>query len=108
MCPKWQECAAHLDAELLLQASDPCVYNVGFDANTAGNSQQTQQAYNLTFVAYLNEQLAATNCTFNMILYSDPDAYRLAAIRGEVDIFFSGPGVLVCLQVGCVALQHCS
>lgn len=85
---------------LLFQVQTQCFYNVGIDANTAGTSLLTEQAYNLTFVNYLNEQLAAvTECKFRMTLYSDPDAYRAAAIRGELDFLFAGPGVLVCLQV---------
>lgn len=45
-----------------------------------------------------------------MTLYSDPDAYRAAAVNGEVDIFFSGPGVFACLQVcayAFVCIWHC-
>ena len=88
----------------MLQAQAQCVYNIGVDASTAGTSQSTQLAYNLTFVHYLNTQLASTGCTFTMTLYSDPDTYRAAAINGEVDIFFSGPGVFACLQVCAYAL----
>ena len=87
---------------VVLQAQS-CVYNVGMDANTAGSPQQTQQAYNFTFERYLNEQLASTGCTFTMTLYSDPDSFQAAGVRGEVDIFFVGPGVFVCLQVGLAA-----
>lgn len=75
------------------------MYNVGIDETTAGTAQQTQRAYNFTFERYLNEQLASTGCTFTMTLYSDPDTFRAAGARGEVDIFFTGPGVGVCLQV---------
>lgn len=67
---------------------------MGIDANIWGT--QTEQLWNSTFVTYLS---AETNCTFTMTLYPSPDIFVAAVVSEEVDLFFTGPGVFVCLQV---------
>ena len=34
-----------------------------------------------------------------MTLYPSPDIFVAAVVSEEVDLFFTGPGVFVCLQV---------
>ena len=84
---------------LLLQVSSQCVIRIGIDSSPWGDLA-TRNLYNYTFERYLNEQLSyTTSCTFKLVLFQGIDTFVAAGVARSIDIFFSGPGVFVCLQV---------
>ena len=83
---------------LVFQVSCQGVLRIGIDANTWGESV-TGILYNYTFEVYLNEQLKGTSYTFQTVLFDTVDDFAAAGLNHSVDIFLTGPGMFVCLQV---------
>lgn len=85
-------------AVLVFQVSCQRVLRIGIDANTWGEAA-TENLYNYTFDVYLNEQLKGTSFTFQTVLFNSIDDFAAAGLNHSVDIFLTGPGMFVCLQV---------
>ena len=77
------------------QVKGQCAYTVGVDANTWGTTE-TKMLYNFTFEKYLSEE---TGCNFSITVFNSVDQFLAAGLNGDIDVFFAGPGVTVCLQV---------
>ena len=83
---------------LVFQVSCQRVLRVGIDANSWGDAAK-ENLYNYTFDVYLSEQLKSTSFTFQTVLFDTVDDFAAAGLSRSVDMFLTGPGIFVCLQV---------